>query len=47
MNHTMLNAGFVMNLCARFTALSESVSGVLDFILQILNKTRRSEQDLC
>ena len=47
MNHTMLNAGSVTNLCARFTALSGYRLRVLGSILQILNKTRRSEQDLC
>ena len=35
MNHTMLNAGSVMNQCARFTALSGSVLKVLASILQI------------
>ena len=35
MNHTMLNAGSVMNRCARFTALSGSHSKDLGSILQI------------
>jgi hypothetical protein len=47
MNLTMLNAAFVMSQCARFTALSGLVLRAQDSILQILNKPRRSEQDLC
>jgi hypothetical protein len=42
----MLNAGFVMNQCARFTALLVSRLKVLASILQINKTTRRSEQDL-
>jgi hypothetical protein len=47
MNHMTLIAGSAMNLCARFTAHSVFNSKVLDSIPQILNKPRRSEQDLC
>lgn len=47
MKITWLNAVYVMNQCARFTALSGLVLRAQDSILPILNKPRRSEQDLC
>ena len=47
MNHTMLNVGSAMNLCAKYTVRLASSSKVLGSILQISNSTRRSEQDLC
>ena len=40
MNHTMWNAGSVMNRCARFTALSVSRLRVMDFIRLISKMTR-------
>ena len=42
----MLNAGSVKNQCARFTALSVSVSKARAFTAQTSNPPRRSEQDL-
>jgi hypothetical protein len=42
----MLNAGFVMNQCERFTALSVLPFVAQDFIRQISKTPRRSEQDL-
>ena len=46
MNHTMLNVGFVMNLCKRFTHQCQQSFAALDSILRISKTTRRSEQDL-
>jgi len=44
MNHTMLNAGSVMNRCARYTALSVSRLRVMDFIRLISKMTRPSSR---
>ena len=47
MNHTMSNAGSVMNQCGKFTALSVYRLKGQGSILRISNPTHRSEQDLC
>ena len=47
MNHTTLNVGSAMNLCAKYIVHSVSNSKVLGSILRISKTQRRSEQDFC